>query len=135
MYRRINFLFILAGCSLPEQIPGKPWHHTTEGFRNPPGSPKRNHWIKRAAWYIEKPFRALFGENIKISKDHVLERTKVLGGIENASGENSVTWLGHLTAMLQIDGKVILTDRWFTNYATPLPPFGPKRYVAPRRSK
>ena len=61
----------------------------------------------------------------------MLERNKVLGGIENAFGENSVTWLGHMTAMLQIDGKVILTDPWFTNYATPLPPFGPQRYVAP----
>ena len=61
----------------------------------------------------------------------MLERNKVLGGIENASGENSVTWHGHMTAMLQIDGKVILTDPWFNSYATPLPPFEPKRYVSP----
>ena len=34
-------IFILASCLNPEQIPGKPWHHTTEGFRNPPGSPEK----------------------------------------------------------------------------------------------
>ena len=62
---------------------------------------------------------------------NLLKRNEVLEGIENSLGKNTVTWLGHMTAMLRIDGKVILTDPWFTSYATPLPPFGPKRYVAP----
>ena len=61
----------------------------------------------------------------------MLKRNKALEDIEKAFGKNTVTWLGHMTALLQIDGKVILTDPWFTSYATPLPPFGPKRYVAP----
>ena len=127
----VIFVFLLASCSPADQLPGKPWHHTTEGFRNPPGSPKRNDWIKRVSWYIEKPFQAIFGEKAKISKNHVLKRNKALEDIEKAFGKNTVTWLGHMTALLQIDGKVILTDPWFTSYATPLPPFGPKRYVAP----
>ena len=127
----VIFILLLASCSMPEQIPGKPWHHTTEGFRNPPGSPKRNDWLKRVSWYIGKPFQAVFGEEVNILKDHVLKKNKVLEGIENSLGNNTVTWLGHMTAMLRIDGKVILTDPWFTSYATPLPPFGPKRYVAP----
>ena len=124
-------IFFLASCSVPEQIPGKPWHHTTEGFRNPPGSPKKNDWLSRVPWLIGKPFNALFADQPKIPKDHVLKKAKVIEGIEGTSEKNTVTWLGHMTAMLRIDGKVILTDPWFTDYATPLPPFGPKRYVAP----
>ena len=52
-------IFILVSCSVPEQIPGKPWHHTTEGFRNPPGSPKKNNWLSRVPWLIGKPFERI----------------------------------------------------------------------------
>ena len=124
-------IFILTSCSDPEQILGKPWHHTTEGFRNPPGSPEKHDWLSRVPWLIGKPFNALFGDQPKIPKGHVLKKAKVIEGIEGTLGNNTVTWLGHMTAMLRIDGKVILTDPWFTDYATPVPPFGPKRYVAP----
>ena len=124
-------IFILASCSAAEQIIGKPWHHTTEGFRNPPGSPKKNEWLSRVPWLIGRPFKALFGDKPITPEDHVLKKARVIEGIEDTVGNNTVTWLGHMTAMLRIDGKVILTDPWFTDYATPVPPFGPKRYVAP----
>ena len=42
----------LAGCSQPEPAPGKPWHHTTQGFRNPPDSPARNSWTERLPWIL-----------------------------------------------------------------------------------
>ena len=86
-----------------EQIPGKPWHHTIEGFRNPPGSPEKNNWIRRVPWLIGKPFKALFGGPPKIPNDHVLEKAKVIEGLKNTSGNNTVTWIGHMTAMLRID--------------------------------
>lgn len=124
-------IFILASCSNPEQIPGKPWHHTTEGFRNPPGSPEKNNWLSRVPWLIGRPFYALFADDPEIPKDHILEKAKVIEGITNRLGSNTVTWLGHMTALLQIEGKVIITDPWFSDYASPVPPFGPKRYVAP----
>ena len=78
-------LFTLVSCSVVEQIPGKPWHHTIEGFRNPPGSPEKNNWIRRVPWLIGKPFKALFGGPPKIPNDHVLEKAKVIEGLKNTS--------------------------------------------------
>ncbi len=43
----------------------------------------------------------------------------------------TVTWIGHMTALLRLGGKTVLTDPWFSEYASPLPPLGVKRYVAP----
>ena len=48
----ILLIFALSGCAGPQQAPGKPWHHTTEGFRNPEGSPVRSSWTERLPWVM-----------------------------------------------------------------------------------
>jgi|LWDU01.1.fsa_nt_gi L-ascorbate metabolism protein UlaG (beta-lactamase superfamily) len=123
-------LFI-SSCSSPEKISGKPWHHTTEGFRNPLGSPEKNSWIQRIPWLISKPINLIFGDTPKIPADHILIKSKVIEGLESTAGKNTVTWLGHMTALLRIDGKSILTDPWLSSHASPVRPLGPKRYVDP----
>jgi L-ascorbate metabolism protein UlaG (beta-lactamase superfamily) len=40
-----------------------------------------------------------------------------------------VTWLGHSTCLLQIDGQVILTDPMFSDRASPLAFLGPKKFA------
>lgn len=40
-----------------------------------------------------------------------------------------VTWLGHSTSIIEIDGKVIITDPMFSDRASPLPFIGPKRFA------
>ncbi|BCS97964.1 hydrolase [Desulfoluna limicola] len=40
----------------------------------------------------------------------------------------SVTWLGHSTALIEIEGKRILTDPVFARRVSPLPFLGPKRF-------
>ncbi|AIF52948.1 MBL fold metallo-hydrolase [Pelosinus sp. UFO1] len=42
--------------------------------------------------------------------------------------ETKVTWLGHSTILLQIDGKRILLDPVFSQSPSPFPFLGPKRY-------
>ncbi|WP_297496414.1 MBL fold metallo-hydrolase [Ferrovum sp.] len=42
-----------------------------------------------------------------------------------------VTWIGHSTLLLQMDGLNILFDPIFSDYASPLPPLGPRRYQLP----
>ena len=122
-------IFFIIGCAPPERAPGKPWHHTTEGFRNPLGSPEKNSWIRRTPWLIGRPLEAILGNTPKFPPDHILIKSKVIDGLESTAGENTVTWLGHMTALLRIDGKSILTDPWLTDYASPISLLGPKRYV------
>ncbi|KAI4879065.1 hypothetical protein NFI96_014965, partial [Prochilodus magdalenae] len=42
-----------------------------------------------------------------------------------------VTWLGHATVLLEMDGLVVLTDPMFSQRASPVPFAGPKRYRGP----
>ena len=41
------------------------------------------------------------------------------------------TWVGHATVLVQAAGLNILTDPVWSDHASPLPPFGPKRVAAP----
>ena len=43
----------------------------------------------------------------------------------------SVTWIGHSTMLVRMDGVTFLTDPIFSDYAGPLPFMGPPRLVAP----
>ncbi len=124
-------IILITSCSEVERRAGKPWHHTTEGFRNPLGSPEKNTWLARLPWLLSRPFQTMFRDSPTIPFDHVLPKKKIIAELKRTSGSNTVTWLGHMTALLRIDGKSILTDPWLTNYASPIPPLGPKRYIEP----
>ena len=39
-----------------------------------------------------------------------------------------VTWLGHSTCLIEMDGQIILTDPMFSDRASPFPFLGPKRF-------
>lgn len=43
--------------------------------------------------------------------------------------ELQVTWLGHSTCLIEMEGMVILTDPMFGDRASPVPFFGPKRFA------
>ena len=43
----------------------------------------------------------------------------------------SLTWIGHSTMLVRMDGVTFLTDPIFSDYAGPLPFMGPPRLVAP----
>ena len=47
------------------------------------------------------------------------------------SGKNFITWIGHSTMLLHLDGKVILTDPIFSDRCSPVQFAGPKRYTSP----
>ena len=48
-----------------------------------------------------------------------------------APGEMLVTWIGHATVLVQVDGLNILTDPIWSETASPFPPIGPERVRAP----
>ena len=125
-------LLLVTSCAPPQQLPGKPWHHTTDGFRNPQGSPKRNSWIERSPWLFNRIKNMLFyADKPTASFSHIMPKKEVFEGLKSSLGNDTVTWLGHMTALLRINNKTILTDPWLSQYASPIRPFGPKRYTPP----
>lgn len=44
-----------------------------------------------------------------------------------ANEDSAIAWLGHDTLLIRMGDQWILTDPIFSEYATPFPPFGPKR--------
>ena len=38
-------------------------------------------------------------------------------------------WFGHSSSLLQIEGKNVLMDPVFSNYTSPIPFIGPKRFT------
>lgn len=46
-------------------------------------------------------------------------------------GDAQVTWIGHSSLLYQIDGKNFLFDPVYAEYASPVPPLGPKRVQPP----
>ena len=63
---------------------------------------------------------------------HVLPPDAVIDGLQRHAGSDSVTWLGHASFLIRLDGRTILTDPFLSDHASPLPPFGPETLRAAR---
>ncbi len=106
----------------------KHYHHLPDGtFRNPKGSPERSSNTKWSYSVFNKEKRKLM---MKIPKDHVVRKQKVLDDIKNYRNQDYVLWIGHATFLIKLGDITIITDPFFSKNAGPLF-FGPKRYVDP----
>ncbi len=96
-------------------------------FRNPPGSPAQT-----AGPSDFFPFfvRRIAQRPPAVPGGHVLPRAEAVAALRSA-GPESLTWLGHACFLIRTAGFTILTDPFLSDYASPLPGLGPKRYVPP----
>jgi len=76
-----------------------------------------------------RPFALLTTPHIP--EDHILKTNTALKQFFSNPDKDSITWIGHMTAILRLDNQIIAIDPWFTNWATGIPPFGPKRDIPP----
>jgi N-acyl-phosphatidylethanolamine-hydrolysing phospholipase D len=121
----------MTGCaSLATSPSGQPYHHTANGFRNPPGSPGRGGDFGDWAGFFFRRFAQRPSE-VVLPDGHVLAEGEVRAGLNGQNGADSVTWLGHASFLIRLDGCTILTDPFLTDYASPLAPLGPKRFAPP----
>lgn len=100
-------------------------HHTKTGFKNP--------------YLNSESQNKSFSDLIKMMntkrptpKYKVIEKLnldKLLQSINR--NQNFITWVGHSTMLLHIDGKTILTDPIFSDRCSPVQFAGPKRYASP----
>ena len=102
----------------------KPNHHTETGFQNDP-------FVETAAakgprFYLRRAWDSLFVPDVP--DGHVLSETESAQLLKSVTGER-ITWLGHASFLIRISGMNVLTDPFLTDYASPVPFAGPRRFV------
>lgn len=108
----------------------KPYHHTPQGFRNPPGSP---HIRADAGTYWR-----FFGRMLRNSRwrwplpdGHALGADATVRGWQDAAGGPALLWLGHAAFLLRLGGRTILLDPYLGEKAGPVRGLSPRRFVPP----
>jgi N-acyl-phosphatidylethanolamine-hydrolysing phospholipase D len=107
----------------------RPYHHTSLGFCNPPGSPEREKRPNRALKFIWR--QRMHVVRPELTTDHVLPLEQVEAGLAAHAGAEAVTWLGHAAFLLRLAGKTVLIDPFLSDYASPIQGVGPRRFAPP----
>ncbi|MCP4298079.1 MAG: MBL fold metallo-hydrolase [Proteobacteria bacterium] len=126
---RTKYLFIiylavflpLSNCQSMPKNKNLP-HHGNDGFQNNPPI-KLPTLLDVLKWRIGRP-----SDQPKPTYKVVPDARKKL---EYLKGENSITWIGHATVLLRLEGLTLLTDPFFSQYAFPVQFSGPERVVPP----
>ena len=118
-----------AGCAGvgSEPLPGQPVHHVLGGFRNPdPGFHRPDGWT-RWSFFAARAWQSLTATRT-FSSPRVANDGRAL---RRGSAAPTITWVGHSTLIVQLDGLTILTDPHWGPRASPLTWAGPRRLGSP----
>jgi len=118
----------LAACAGPGGAkPGAPAHHLERGFRNTNPAFSRPGFWTRWTFFVSRIWNTTFrtrNANLAV----VPNDGRALR--ENGT-EATVTWVGHSTLLVQLDGVNILTDPHWSGRASPFSFMGPRRLTPP----
>ena len=133
-FAAIGLAFLLAGCA--SGIADKPFynptkaHHAADGFKNPAGTPDRNFSFPRFARFVFGRLTDDF-DPATLPDKHLMPKPEALASLQSAPADGRLTWIGHATLLIGLDGVNILTDPFFSERASPFSFAGPKRFVPP----
>lgn len=117
-------IFVVGCASAPEDRgPSKP-HHRLGGFQNLPGGLDKPGFGDFLRWQRER----LVGDVVPQEADRVPRVEIDLPGLHAQRLGWQMTWLGHSSVHLQVDGLHILIDPALSSRASPFEHFGPKAY-------
>jgi L-ascorbate metabolism protein UlaG (beta-lactamase superfamily) len=104
-----------------------PAHHAADGFRNPdPG------YVEKSDADFRRWRRERAEQGIPEADAYRFELARNDPGFLRANRtQNTATWIGHATVLLQIGGMNVLTDPQFSERASPVQWFGPRRAAPP----
>lgn len=107
---------------------GAPLHHLENRFQNING-------LRSAPSLTPKfIFQRIWGSAFhpEVPNDHVISEGLALKELIKLKKHNTITWLGHASFILRLDGTTILTDPFLTNRASPFSLIGGvTRFVPP----
>jgi L-ascorbate metabolism protein UlaG (beta-lactamase superfamily) len=121
-------LLLAAGClGVGGTVPGQPAHHRERGFANTNPAYERPGFWTRWSFFASRVWSTTFRPrhaSFPVLRD---------GGRElNAGGDAPrVTWVGHSTVLIQLDGVSFLTDPQWSDRASPVGFAGPRRVTPP----
>jgi len=127
LYARPLLLAVLgASCAAvgSEPIAGEPPHHVEGGFRNMDPTVQRASGAARFKFMWSRAWASA-------RESHVPRRPNDGAGLRAKHMEPTVTWIGHATVLLQLQGVNLLTDPHWSRRASPLSWAGPKRLQEP----
>ena len=124
-------LFIVTGCvSLEQSEQGNPSpaHHTPKGFQNPyrPSERGFGHFLRWRFGLGPKEISPIPPEEVSNYKPEIVQPAISLIK-QPDSAQVQITWIGHSTFLIQIEGTNILTDPVFSDYCGPNSFLGIKR--------
>jgi N-acyl-phosphatidylethanolamine-hydrolysing phospholipase D len=117
--------FFALSCSSKQPASGKQ-HHTKDVFKNI-YEYERPSFFDFLKWRLGRMGKKMPGPD---DYHFPLAENNPEFLKENRS-TTTVTWIGHATVLLQLDGKNILTDPHFSERASPVQWAGPKRVIRP----
>jgi len=111
--------------------PNRPAHHAENAFRNPWPTFENRGFGDLLKWQWDR----LRGKAPKKPQRYDFRIMENDGQFLRANGEQfTVTWIGHATTLIQIEGHNILTDPIFSARCSPVAWAGPLRVVPPSPS-
>jgi N-acyl-phosphatidylethanolamine-hydrolysing phospholipase D len=116
----LTLLFATTSSTVASEEDGAP---TIDGrFRNRAEPTEHASFGAGAGVWVRKTWQTLVprdGAAVRVPYDKVA-----------AARSPSLTWIGHATFLVRMDGVTFLTDPMFSNWAGPVAPFGSRRAVA-----
>lgn len=105
-----------------------PAHHVEDGtFRNAPGSPERDYSFGTMVSFL---WDRLFDNQVHEPGPEIQIASADASQALSVASNPSITWLGHASFLIRLNGKTVLTDPYLGEVAGPAG-FGPKRFAPP----
>jgi N-acyl-phosphatidylethanolamine-hydrolysing phospholipase D len=119
-------IMLFSPISASESLQSSKPHHTENGFRNIDYNDTVG-FVDFLKWQWERLWN---GPSQKRDYNFPLAKNDP-AYLKSNGNKTTVTWIGHATVLLQVNGKTILTDPQFSGRASPFQWIGPKRVVPP----
>jgi L-ascorbate metabolism protein UlaG (beta-lactamase superfamily) len=119
---------LAGGCPGPgDPRPGAPAHHRERGFANTNPAYERPGFWTRWAFFTSR----VWSSAVAPRSAHFPLAPADPGVLRANPGGPRVTWVGHATVLVQIEGVNILTDPQWSERASPVGFAGPRRVTPP----